>query len=121
MKRVFIALCLGLVVLSVPALAQVVDGPVSPDEWQSFVAALGGVKGLTVFGIIFLAAQGGMLIVRQFITGKHKLSILWGLTTVATVVAGYTTTGSWLALLSYAPFLALVQGGIHQVLKQAKE
>ena len=88
-------------------------------EWTAFLTAVAGVSGLGTMGLVALAIQGGMLVIRQF-QPKWKLLAVTG----GTLALGVTTLAAqgldWKMALMHSSTLAAAQVFGYEVIKTIK-
>jgi hypothetical protein len=106
---------------SLPALPS--DLPVT-DALQLLVQSLGGIKGLSVLGIVGVVVQGLMLFLRTPLAnfaGKFRLLILAALTVPAGIIALLQAGLPVQLALIHSSVLTAVMVFVHQVVTQFKK
>lgn len=102
--------------LTFAAHAQVMDPPTST-EVGAFFSQLTHLSGGAV-GIILVAVQGIMLLVRQFVQGKWKLAIVSGLTIIAAIVGGLVEHKTLMEIIMSSAVLTALQVFGSQIVTQ---
>lgn len=93
-------------------LSAVADTPATMGDWQAFIAALGGVKGLGGLGFVALLVQGVMLSLRSGylpVSGRQKILVVSLLSLVGGVVALKMSGLGWSSAILHSTTLAAIQ------------
>lgn len=117
----FSYLAFGQDALTLPQMPVDVIAEPSAQELMSFLAALGGAKGLGVMGMVALGVQGAMLLLKSKLgelAGKYRLLIVMGLTLVSGVVAMKMQGMDWGSALLHSWSIGAFQVLFHQGYKQ---
>lgn len=105
------------------AFGQDVPAP-TPEDWEKFLAALGGLSGLQGLGVAALVVQGLMLLLKSQLgkyAGKYQLVVVMGLSLVSGSIALKMTGLDWASVLVHSSTLGAVQVFLHQIYKQFLE
>lgn len=127
MRPLFFLFLLIIFAVSGLAIAQVpgeVTPPVTAGEWDAFLAAIGGVRGAGVMGVIVAVIQTLLLVLRSplgFLAGPYKLILIAALT-MFLGVSGLRVEGfDWQTALMHSTTLTSFQVFLHQLWKQMVE
>lgn len=118
LKKLFLFM---LFVIPAMVLAQDVVVPPTPEEWQTLLASLGGVKGAGTLGVVAFAVQALMYLFRSELgkfAGKYRLVLVLVLTLGGGVLALKMQGISWVAAVLHSSTLSSFQVLLHQVMKQ---
>lgn len=91
------------------------------DEWVHFLMGLKGLSGFGALGIAAAVVQGSIFLFRSHwipLEGKKKLMLVQALTIVSGVIALRTQSFDWFSSFIHANTLGAVQVFLHQVYKQ---
>ena len=95
--------------------------PPTVGEWQAFLSALGGVKGLGTLGVIGVVVQGLLLALRSQIgnlAGRYRLLAVALLTFVAGGIGLKISGLDWASVLMHSSTLLAFQVLLNQIFKQ---
>lgn len=121
LKALIVAL---LIFVSAALFAQDVAPPAEPGDWDTFLTAIGGTRGAGVMGVIALAIQGLLLLLRSplgYLAGPYKLLLITALTLFLGVTGLKIEGFDWQSAIMHSSTLASFQVFLHQMGKQLLE